>query len=289
MTFWRQWNDQAKLAGGQRSKARKRGQFMADDQMRTDQDVAFARRVADELDSDILTQGFLARPYASQDRDADGLLTLLEERVAQYTNRDGRFLSSEQLATYRKLIRSIQTILMKAGPAGVPMLTGQDNVFALDTIIDILNPRALKALSDLASAGGGDQDSQSPPRFSRAWLRSLQNRGTPVRLAQRNEAATSFLTMFVDTLRSVARSTSRGAPVGANFTVNSLTSGYVLESWPQFNFSPTAFGSGPTSPVSDYLTSGHYRFHGRKNGQLIQDPGVHYAGPTRLSTTMSAF
>jgi hypothetical protein len=261
---------------------------MAEEGTRTQVDIEFARAVGEELARDILRLGLLARPYVTRDHYSYLILDELKKRVGLYTGQDWHFLTSEENTVYTQLIERIRLIIAWVGPAGVPMLEDRDDAFKLDTIVDIGNPRALQTLADLASDGFNTEE-RPQPRYSRGWIRSLKDQGAPIRLEMAGRAAASFLTKLVDTLRSIAGSKKGKAVSGTTFTVNSRSPGFVLESWPHYNFSPTAFGSFPTTPVTDYLSSGHYRFQGRKGKRLIQDPGVHFAGPSRSATTLSAF
>jgi hypothetical protein len=106
----------------------------------------------------------------------------------------------------------------------------------------------------------------------------------PVGLANEHEATESFLTLFSDALRISATAPSSVTSQQV-YTANCNLKGWILESWPQFNYSPTRFGNTVTWPVTDTIpTSGNYMFQGLKGTSIRQDSTPHYLGPSRRQT-----
>ena len=89
---------------------------------------------------------------------------------------------------------------------------------------------------------------------------------------------------FVTSARARATAASSAPPLQV-YTANCNLTGWILEIWPQFNYSPIRFGNMVTWPVTDTLpTAGNYMFQGLKGGSVRQDLTPHYLGPSRAQT-----
>jgi hypothetical protein len=256
---------------------------------RSDRDMDFARNLAEEYRGDLLDKGQVQRFGVSANRDAATLLTSLEQQVGRYIGSPPLFLP----AYLRRLLEheiALASRLLAAGRDGVLVLKEAGNGFGLDVIVDVFNQSARRALSGWGQRNPGysDDGPAAPPPpgppLTREWIDDVQRGPAPVQLASEQEGSASFLTLFTDALRISAT-----APSSANsppaYTANCNLRGWILESWPQFNYSPTRFGSVLTWPVTDTLpTSGNYMFQGLNGASVRQDPTPHYLGPSRSKT-----
>lgn len=121
------------------------------------------------------------------------------------------------------------------------------------------------------------------------WRR-IAARAPFVRLRPRQEAATTFFRLFTFNFWSARRSiNSSGGPATVNFTVDCKNSGYQLEYWPQFLYSPTVFGAKLTRPVSAVIPINHYHFQGWIGGAVTPDGGLYVADPNNNAAMLRAF
>jgi hypothetical protein len=154
------------------------------------------------------------------------------------------------------------------------------NPFRMAPVFDIFNPRARRGLHgqwdyhDLFRGAAHDSDFRGSIREIAAEFRS------DVAIIPEREAATGFMTLFADSLRAAMRAFRNSSYV--NYTVTTRKDDYQLEYYPQYYTSPEVFGSKLTSPVSQDVLIGHYRFRGWYQGQLTRDPGLYWAGPNNL-------
>jgi hypothetical protein len=91
---------------------------------------------------------------------------------------------------------------------------------------------------------------------------------------------------------SLARNVHAAAtsqPTTVNYTVNTQTSGLVLDAFPELQYSPRRFGATRSTPVSGNLSTGWWKFETIVNGQTKQDSGRHEASSTNTSTITSSF
>jgi hypothetical protein len=63
-------------------------------------------------------------------------------------------------------------------------------------------------------------------------------------MTDRQQATRGFVTLFVDSIRTMLKSFTQANVTHINYTVHSQKPRYQLDYWPQFNFSPLAFGGG---------------------------------------------
>lgn len=275
---------------------------MADQPGRTTDDIHIVRDIAakvGDVPGEVPPTGVKSFTGALKSRKFGELLKHVEEAVADGSG----FLSSE---SRERLARSFANGLRvfafyeRIGSAFVLALRGMKNVYEAGVIIDIFNPRALEGL-------GLDAKSPPPPPFDNpeAWpdfrplIGRLEEQTKVVTRVDRKKASVDFVTLFVDTLRALARGSHQKAaiaspPATTAFTVHSgpKNMGYQLSYFPQYRYSPVVFGSTLSTPVVENIATGHWCFEGRQSGATappIRDPGVHFAGPSRNSTTTTAF
>ncbi len=269
---------------------------------RSERDARFALKLAEELQGLVLTAGPVPRQYGDWSVDRDGLLHQIEQQVGRYTDRGPSFLSTGLRRFFAEELEKIRRVYVGGEHGAILMIKGLGNGFGLNVIVDIFNDRARRALEAFARGDrfredepGDPETSLPPPPYSPDWARSLEDRGAPVEIASTREASTSFLTLITDALRLVASSGSGsgagitgGGGSGFSFTANCNLSGWILESWPQYNYSPTRFGSVPTWPVLGSLpTSGNYYFQGLSGSTVRKDSTPHYASASNNSTIVN--
>ncbi|TJW51965.1 MAG: hypothetical protein E5X65_20770 [Mesorhizobium sp.] len=260
---------------------------------RSEIDAQFALSLADEL-----KQTFLNANAVLQGLSEGGLLPKIEQRVGHYAGRGPNFLSDDLRKLFSKEIKKVRLALAREH-RGVLMIKGLSNGFGLDVVVDIFNHRARRSLEAFAENDdsreieqGASDGATFSTVYSSNWVKSLQTRSAPIEIASPNEATVSFLTLITDAIRFVANSGSAGTHVstggggtGFPFTANCNLSGWILESWPQYTYSPMRFGSVPTWPVVGSLpTSGNFYFQGRKGRAVRKDSSPHYASVASNST-----
>ncbi len=261
---------------------------MADEEARSDSDVAFVREFADRLAEALAGRGLLAPPdRPPEGHDPAGLIRFLEAIVARHVESRADFLSAEHRYWLERELESTSRIFDASPPEAIPMLTGLDNAYGADPIVDIFNEEALATIEE--QGGGTPSERTTPPRYSLGWLRDQIGIGAPVRLANRYDASRSYFMLFIDTLRALGKSQALAAstPTMISYTVNSKLQQYVLSSYPQYKYSPSRFGSVLTSPVTDSLTSGYYYFEGKSGRSIKKDKTPHYVGGSRTATVLS--
>lgn len=256
---------------------------------RSDQDTSFARGLAAEYRGEFLELN--RRVDVSTDKGARNLLSSLELRVAHHIDGPPSFLPASLRRFLEDQISLARRLL--ARDEGVLMLREAGNGFGLDVIGDVFNGSARSALSRWGQRGPEYPDDgpavppSSRPALTTNWLDDVQRGPAPVRRVDEQEASASFLTLFSDALRisATAQSSANSNPI---YTANCNLKGWTLEVWPQFNYSPTRFGSVVTWPVTDrLLTSGNYMFQGLKGGFVRNDSTPHYLGPSRTKPVVN--
>jgi hypothetical protein len=251
--------------------------------------MAFARGLAEEYRGQFFGVDQMQRFGVSANRDAANLLSSLELQVSRYIGSPSSFLP----AYLRRLLEheiALALRLLAAGQGSVLVLKQAGNGFGLDVIVDVFNESARRALSSWSGRALDDRDdgpaAQPPPGppLTPEWIDDVQRGPAPVRLTSAQEGSASFLTLFSDALRISAITASSANPPLV-YTANCNLKGWILESWQQFNYSPTRFGNMVTWPVTDTLpTSGNYMFQGLKGASVRQDTTPHYLGPSRTQT-----
>jgi hypothetical protein len=225
----------------------------------------------------------------NDNRAAANLLASLERQVSRYIGSSPSFLPDYLRRLFENEI-AVARRLFAAGNGGILMLTQAGNGFGLDVIVDVFNESARRALSNWGRHpldSRADEPAELPPAgppLNREWIEDVQRGRAPVRLASEQEGSASFLTLFSDALRVSANAPSSATHLQV-YTANCNLKGWILESWPQFNYSPMRFGNTVTWPVTDTLpTSGNYMFQGLKGASVRPDHTPHYLGPSRTQT-----
>jgi hypothetical protein len=163
-----------------------------------------------------------------------------------------------------------------------------DNGFDEPALFDVFNPLARRMLLGRDNEDdflGNGFDASAIRRWAEIAAREFRYKLTIVPPAI---ASRGFLTLFTDSLRSTVRSQRNANTSYVDYTVHS-GSGYQLEYYPQFNATPLVFGGTPTSPVSQRVLIGRYRFQGWLNGQLTTDGGTYLASPNTPTATLRDF
>jgi hypothetical protein len=277
---------------------------MADEPGRTPEDINLAH--------DIAAVAADRQRYVLEHRIAPfDLFEDLTDRVQSAVTGGAAFLAparAEQLSQSLRDTTRLYRFFARNDMPFVLALPRMRNVFNAPVVVDVFSARALQGLSVASEPPPADQ-----PETWREWqplVRRLieDKKAEPV---DREKAYEGTISLFVDTLRALARdSAGRGSPAAAlagggtggttpptatastttAFTVHSANSGYQLDYFPQYRYTPTVFGGATLStPVSQTIANGHYCFEGRKGGTTTRDPGVHYAGPGSTATRTTAF
>jgi hypothetical protein len=163
---------------------------------RNDQDVAFARVVAEEYRGRFLDLDQRQRLGVSENRSAANLLASLERQVSTYIGSPPSFLP----AYLRRLLENEidrARRLFAAGNGGVLVLTQAGNGSGLDVIVDVFNERARRALSNWGRRAPDYRDDESAepppgPPLTREWTDGVERGPAPVRLASEREGTASF-------------------------------------------------------------------------------------------------
>lgn len=283
---------------------------MADDK-RTPKDMQIVRDITDAAEdfSKPLTKLNIS---SFQPSEIDSRLADLVSRVETEVTGGRSFLSDQQR---QQLSQSFAAGLRVFGfydhleLPDVLALTGMENDYGATVIVDVFSPSALRSL--LGPWGphplGSDTTPRPPPPSDpRSWsdfrhvVERLAEEENAVQRVGREEAARNFTTLFVDTLRGLARSArpvfgNSAPPTSIHFTVHSgpRNKGYALASFPQHRYTPTSFGGSKLStPVDDYLPTGHWCFEGVLPGSAskpIRDRWPHFVGPKKTSAKTTSF
>jgi len=159
------------------------------------------------------------------------------------------------------------------------VLRGVENPFGEPPLVDFLNPRARRSFLK----------GPAPSENFRQTVRAMGEMKV-VEVRKPQDALVGFMTLFTDSVTVAAlAAASSGGTTYVNYRVTSQNSGYQLEYYPQYNFSPVVFGSTLTYPVTANIKSGHYYFQGWSGGILHTESRVHFAGKNNTSTVIQAF
>jgi hypothetical protein len=268
---------------------------MADDPGRTKDDIALAHKIASSF---VENRGRMS--VAGLRRLSERFDELVKD-VADNAGRDAPFLDERQYKELAESYRDTLRVFAFSRTVDRPFvlaLAGMTNVYEAFVVIDIFSPEALR--------GVGYRDASPPADYDRRneWiefrplidkLADRPNQATPVELP---DAVRGVITLFVDTLRALARGGGGPPTLGmasssttTNFEVTSANHGYRLHVFRQWKYRPKVFGGSTlSSPVTDGLATGHWCFEGDKaGGTRIRDGGVHYCDPTHTKTSTTAF
>jgi hypothetical protein len=134
--------------------------------------------------------------------------------------------------------------------------------------VDVFNPRALASIDAMA--------------------RNAKDAPT-IEVLPRRDVAQGFFGLFTLNFWAARRSVGLGGRAKILYTVDSQASGYQLEYWPQFLYSPVVFGASLTRPVSATIPVNHYRFQGWINNNVTRDTGLYFANAANPNTVLRAF
>jgi hypothetical protein len=98
-----------------------------------------------------------------------------------------------------------------------------------------------------------------------------------------------FSLLVARDMHTLATSASGASPATISFTVNTTTSGLVLDSFPELTYAPRRFGAKASTPVTGALARGWWKFETMVSGALVRDRGRHLASVSSTSTTTGDF
>ncbi|MGE0865167.1 MAG: hypothetical protein AB7P34_14820 [Vicinamibacterales bacterium] len=270
----------------------------ADDRDGTDVEFAneMGRRLADRLLEPRL--GILAflRP---KPRAHEVLRAAIDEATQYHSRRSDSFvergLPGEAERRYENAVgNAIRTMSLSRRLGGVPVLVPDAGYGDTGlTVVDVFHPPAIRSLmlhKEAARVAAGIEPTMPGPE-STEWPTALK-RVLPglggIAVVDDRTAARGFMTSLLFNLRGVfkARQQQPEAPsCAADYTVN-CRDGFVLEWFEEFRYAPTMFGDRKSSPVSDFLECGYYRFQATDDTACIIDSGRHPNTPNRRSTIL---
>jgi hypothetical protein len=268
----------------------------ADD--RDAQDVEFAnemgRHLADRLLAPRLGISTVFRPKARA-RDvtwaAISAVTQYHSSRAPDTFIDPE-LDSPAAGRYESAVgQAIRTMSLSRRLGGVPVLAADAyNGAAGLTVVDVFHRPAIRSLMRYReSRVPAGFESTMPGPDSAAWpslLRTVLPGLGGVALVDDRTAARGLVTSLLFNLRGFlkARAEEPSAPsCGDYYTVN-CSNGYALEWFEEFRYAPTMFGDRRSSPVTDFLECGYYRFQATVGNVCVIDRGRHPNTPKKRST-----
>jgi hypothetical protein len=202
----------------------------------------------------------------------------------------------------RHLYTALQLLAFYRGEVLVSIAdTGEkfalENGLGVDPLFDIFNP--------LARAMLGPDDAPLPHNVTdylpsdstsytamRDWIRRTAQLSERVTIVPREVGSVSFMTLFADSLRSVAHAlVSSTTSSYVDFTFHSQGSGYQIKYHPQFYTSPTVFGPNLSTPVTrQSVLAQNYYFLGKLGAAPdIIDPSPYTVSSSSTSGTTNVF
>jgi hypothetical protein len=270
----------------------------ADD--RDAEDVEFASETGRQLADRLLTSrlGLLAflRP---KPRARDVMQAAIDEVTKYHASRTRDRFNHLELASlaerrYESAVgNAIRTMSLSRRLGGVPVLAADayDGAAGL-TVVDVFHLPAIRSLMRHKGARvPAGFESTMPGPESTEWpslLKTVLPGLGGVALVDDRTAGRGFLTSLLFNLRGFlkARGEQPAAPsCAANYTVN-CSNGYVLEWFEEFRYAPFVFGDCRSSPVTDFLECGYYRFQATDGNICIIDRGRHPNTPNKRSTIL---
>jgi len=179
---------------------------------------------------------------------------------------------------------------------GVPTLVpedfnDQDREAPVYTIIDVFDRDAIARIARDAQRRwlGPPPDPAVDDRQFAEWLEFVCHEHPWARIsddaAVARDFGTNFSTLFARNLYAAAN----GQPTTVNYSVNTQTTGLVLDAFPELQYAPRRFGSKVSTPVHGQLRTGWWKFETMIGGALVRDKGRHLASSTSTSTTTRDF
>lgn len=263
-------------------------------------DVEFANGAGRHLADRLLAprQGWLAflRPKPRARDVMQAAIGALTDYHRSRTRERFSYESLDALAAQRyenAVGNTIRTISLSRTIGGVPVLAADANEGDAGlTVVDVFSLTAIRSLRRRTGArvppgfdpGMPGPESADWPAVFKTILPGLGG----VDLVDERTAGRGFMTSLLLNLRGhfKAREEESGqAPCAGDFTVN-CSDGYALEWFEEFRYAPNVFGDRKSSPVTDYLDCGYYRFQATSGEMCIIDRGRHANTPNRRSTIL---
>jgi len=278
------------------------------DEKRTSEDIRLVRDIAEDFARTLARLDISTFRPSETDSPFAVLVSWVEEAVTSgqsFLDNERRQQLSQSFAAGLRVFG----LYLRLDLPYVLALTGMENDYDAIVIVDVFSAGALRSLlgpwgphplhSDTAPLPPPPSDPRSWSNF-RPLLDRLAAKENAVQRVGREEAARSFTTLFVDTLRGVADtmrqvSGTPAPPTTIRFTMHSgpRNKGYALAAFPQYCYSPVSFGGGQLStPVTDHLPTGHWGFEGVLAGSTsapIRDRWPHFVGPNNTSSKTTSF
>jgi hypothetical protein len=187
---------------------------------------------------------------------------------------------------------AIRTMSLSRRLGGVPVLAPDAYEGAAGlTVVDVFHLPAIRSLMrHKGSRVPSGFESTMPGPESTEWpflLKTMLPGLGGVDLVDDRTAARGFLTSLLFNLRGFlkARDEQPAPSCAANYTVN-CSDGYVLDWFEEFRYAPSVFGDRRSSPVTDFLECGYYRFQATEGDVCIIDSGRHSNTPNKRSTIL---
>lgn len=263
---------------------------MASNNSRNPEDLSFARSIGEELGSSLDRKhalGFRSKP-ANADQILHSVLRRIDDKFGYGRLSDKSLADSAIQEFTRDIYDAIQIISFSRQNKldGVPVFSQSlvHNDFDIPPLFDVFSGQARESVIGSVSEVGVEK---MGVLLGQPLLGGLDFRS--VKLLPLREACTGFMTLFSDSLRSAVRIFRAQNTSYVRYTVHSTGSGYQLEYWPQYKYSPIVFGNGLTTPLDHTVKIGYYHFQGWRNGNVIRDGGVYFASPQNISTHLRDF
>ena len=219
---------------------------------------------------------------------------LLLDELATFTNIDRMTLQPYLYAYFRRELNWMADVIAFWKAIGVEgVLAAPDFGGVYDAVVpfDVFSSNTVKTFLP--------QSSKIPDQINpKNWpqLGSFLDEASPILrdntfdIVDRSEAATGFLSLFLDDFLVKFEFQGKGRQKDVLYTVNSNKNDFHLNSQPLFRNTLQVFGAKLSSPVEGRLNIGRYRFWGQKTGQTpIRDPGIHRVAPGNTATRTRAF
>jgi len=188
------------------------------------------------------------------------------------------------LAFYRE--NNLDGVLVSVANTGDEIAL--ENGLGVAPLFDIFNPlaRALINPPDVR------YEPENGPSL-RDWVQRASRSGEGVEFLPQQAASMGFMTLFVDSLRSVLRAFTSGlSSSSVDFTFNSNPpGGYQVQYHPQYYTSPIVFGPTLSTPVTQLsVLAGNYHFLGQLGtAPAIRDPALYTVSSSSTIATTTVF
>lgn len=188
-------------------------------------------------------------------------------------------------------IRGFQEMLGMPGWEGgdFPVIGVANNDFNEPVPLDLRNPYSVSAAHKLHSDRPEETFPLGAYRSPEAWRR-IADRSTTIELRPAREVAATFFGLLAMSVSEALSGLLQRHSRHIKFTVDSQNSGYQLQYWPQYYFSPQVFGGNLTRPVTAHVARNVYCFMGtNRKGRVVYDQAAHRCDDKNTSTVIVAF